>query len=333
MKGFLVFLACLISLPLGHAHEVRPAYMELEQTSATDLNLRLRQPIVALSENRMAGLDLRPGFPTTCEVSPDGVPRRMEAYLTQYFTVSCPDGLKGSRIQVDGLRRSLTDVYVVLSDSEGTTQSLLLNAQRPDFVWGGDRDRPTIAFLEIGLHHMLGGLDHVLFVIGLLLLVPRFVRLLAVATTFTIAHSLTLALSVTGLVYLPSAPVEAGIALSVLYLAYELSRPAARRSPVAIRHPELIAFGFGLLHGFGFAGALSETGMPTDQLLPALFFFNLGVEAGQIFVIGLVLAGLALVSRLWTGFRHRLRAGLSAVLTVGAAYFFAGALSGLIFPL
>jgi hypothetical protein len=150
------------------------------------------------------------------------------------------------------------------------------------------------AYTVLGIEHILGGVDHLLFVLALLLLVRGLGRLVATVTAFTVAHSVTLAAATLGFVHVPSAPVEATIALSILFLASELARQqlagGASRADLTARFPWVVAFSFGLLHGFGFAGALSEIGMPAKAVPLALLFFNVGVELGQLAFIAAVLA-------------------------------------------
>ncbi|MEO0549754.1 MAG: HupE/UreJ family protein [Pseudomonadota bacterium] len=330
MIRVLIVLICAFLGFDAQAHEVRPAYLEIREQTDDRLSVRFRQPIVPLEEGRMAGLNLVPEFSEGCTPSEIRQISRDEGYFTQRYDVTCLVPREERRVTIEGLTRSLTDVYVTYVDLDETSRTALLNGRVLSFSPGDDAPPPTLAYFEVGVHHMLGGIDHVLFVIGLILLVPSLLRVITVATTFTIAHSLTLGLSVLDLVRLPSGPVEAGIALSVLYLAYELTRPKTEEVSIAARHPELIAFGFGLLHGFGFAGALGEIGLPGDQLISALFLFNVGVEAGQLLVIAMVGLVLFACRRMGTKLEAVVNMALVSVLTVGAAYFFAGAFTSLI---
>jgi len=329
IRVFIVLICSVFSFA-AHAHEVRPAYLEIREQTDEELSVRFRQPIVPLEEGRMAGLNLVPHFSEGCAPSEIRQISRDDGYFTQRYDVICTAPRDQRTVTIEGLTRSLTDVYVTYVQLDDTSQTTLLNGRVLSFSPGEDTPPPTLAYFDVGVHHMLGGIDHVLFVIGLILLVPNLLRVITVATTFTIAHSLTLGLSVLDLVHLPSGPVEAGIALSVLYLAYELTRPKSDSASIAARHPELIAFGFGLLHGFGFAGALGEVGLPGDQLISALFLFNVGVEAGQLLIIAMI--GLILLScrRLNSRLEAAVTVGLVSVLTVGAAFFFAGAFTALI---
>ena len=144
----------------------------------------------------------------------------------------------------------------------------------------------------IGIEHLIGGIDHVLFVIGLVLFIRSPWMLLKTITAFTLAHSITLALSILGIVSLPQAPVEAVIALSIVFLARELAQPEEQRSALTRSSPWLMAFAFGLLHGLGFAGVLREIGLPEDALFSSLLLFNVGIEIGQIIVVGILIFAL-----------------------------------------
>jgi hypothetical protein len=166
-------------------------------------------------------------------------------------------------------------------------QIILLTPQAP--VWTIKEPPPATGYLRLGVEHILGGFDHLLFVLALFLLVRR--RLLLTLTAFTLAHSLSLALAAQGVLSVAPAPVEAAIALSILCLAVELSREG---SSLTKEKPWLVAFAFGLLHGLGFAGALGEIGLPRGQIVPALVCFNLGVELGQVMFVG----ALAMITRL-----------------------------------
>ena len=161
-----------------------------------------------------------------------------------------------------------------------------------------DPSPPVAAYLTLGVEHLIFGIDHVLFVIGLVLFIPNHWSLLKTITAFTLAHSITLALSVLELVRLPQGPVEAVIALSILFLARELTMPEERRSALTRGRPWIMALLFGLLHGFGFAGTLADIGLPRDQLALSLFLFNVGIEIGQIIIIALLLALLWVARRL-----------------------------------
>ena len=186
-----------------------------------------------------------------------------------------------------------------MSFADGSTWIQRLTPQQPTTVIPVQPGTLEVAgtYLGFGIEHILTGIDHLLFVLALMLLTTGTWRLLKTVTAFTVAHSITLALATLGLVHVPSKPVEAVIALSIVYVAAEILHARRGRIGLAARMPWIVAFTFGLLHGFGFAGALSEVGLPAGQIPVALLFFNLGVEAGQVLFIAAVLALVAVARR------------------------------------
>jgi hypothetical protein len=219
--------------------------------------------------------------------------------------VSCPEGLAGKSFTVNGLAQTQTDVLLRVDYLDGTASNQRLTPEAPTVTIP---DRPGAfevvrTYLVLGVEHILLGIDHLLFVLALLLIVSGIGRLVATVTAFTVAHSITLGAATLGFVHVPSAPVEAIIALSILFLASELARQrtagggAAETDNLTRRFPWLVAFAFGLLHGFGFAGALSEVGVPQHAVPLALLFFNIGVELGQLLFIAAVFGFAWLVRR------------------------------------
>ncbi len=326
MRLLALLLVMLVTTGNAQAHEVRPGFLRIDEQAGGAFSARLRQPILAMEDGAIGGLDLKVRFPDQCQPDGASVYDRADGYLIERLTVHCPAGLGESPITIDGLRGSITDIYVTYTSAAGHTENDLLNAQRPEFRTG-NRSRVNVpGYLKMGVEHLLGGIDHILFVLGLILLVPRFQRLLLVATAFTLSHSVTLALATLDIVRLPSPPVEAAIALSIVFLAYELTRREAATPSLGQRHPEAIALGFGLLHGFGFASVLASAGLPPNQVVPALFLFNVGVEIGQIAVIAFV-CGLLVVTRGLSTRAHALsRDALTWTLGIGGCYFLAASL-------
>lgn len=197
------------------------------------------------------------------------------------WTITCREpGLVGHTITIDGLSRTITDVLVRISLGVGVSETHLLRPSAPSLVVRGIPTWANVAgdYLTLGIEHIWSGIDHLLFVTALLLLVQNRWALLKTITAFTVAHSITLALATLGVVHVPQAPVEAVIALSILVLAVELAKDHAQPPSLTMQYPWLIAFTFGLLHGFGFAGALAEVGLPPLDIPLALLTFNLGVE-------------------------------------------------------
>jgi hypothetical protein len=274
----------LVASGIVQAHEVRPGYLQLKQVDA--LNYELLWKVPAKGDRRL-GLYVRlPGHCQSSEVSS----RFTGGAYIERWRAACEGGLKGSTIVIDGLEATRTDVLVRLEHSNGRTQTVRLTPTQPEFkvMAAAGTGAVTGTYFKLGVEHILLGFDHLLFVMALLFLVDGWRRLTATITAFTIAHSLTLAASTFGWVQVPQAPVEAVIALSIMFVAVEILHRHRGRTGIAIRQPWIVAFVFGLLHGLGFAGALREVGLPDDAIPVALAFFNLGVEAGQLLFVAAV---------------------------------------------
>ncbi|MGX1309417.1 hydrogenase/urease accessory protein HupE [Amorphus suaedae] len=282
---FLTFNALLPSAVSAHALD--PGYLNLEALGQDRWRVTWRVPDVGGSPMALAAQ-----LPDGCSGAPlaaaafDG-----RAWLTSWI-VTCPGGLSGGRIGIDGLDRTGTDALVRYEPEPGKTQVRRLTATETAFVVPADADVLEVltSYVVLGITHILEGVDHLLFVLCLILLIRTPSGLLWAVTAFTLAHSITLAAAALGLLKIPSPPVEAVIALSIVFLAYELALPPERRDPLTDRFPWIVAFGFGLIHGLGFAGALREIGLPEGDVPLALFAFNAGVELGQLMFIAVVLA-------------------------------------------
>ena len=277
------------------AHESRPAYLEINETAVGRYDVIWRTPV--LSGARLPVL-LR--FPQGAHNVVEPLQRELNDSLVERRVIDTGGvGLTGQRIEFVGLQATITDVLVRVVRHDGTVSTTLVHSERP---WVEVSAVPGTfavagAFLLHGIEHILGGFDHLLFVFGLLLLVRGGWMLVKTVTAFTLAHSITLALAALGVVHVPGPPVEATIALSILLLAVEIVRRHRGESGFTVRWPWVVAFCFGLLHGFGFAGALAEVGLPQRDLPVALFTFNVGVEIGQLMFVGAVLAARALLLR------------------------------------
>jgi hypothetical protein len=217
--------------------------------------------------------------------------------FTERWTLKRTGGLTGGTIHIAGLTATTTDVLVRMERLDGTTQVTRLTPSAPSFVVEAAPRAIQVAatYLKLGLEHILLGIDHLLFVLALLILVKGTRRLVATVTAFTIAHSLTLAGATLGFVHVPGPPVEAAIALSIVFVASEIMHSRQGRAGLTERFPWVVAFAFGLLHGLGFAGALSEVGLPQSAIPVALLCFNVGVELGQLLFIAtvIVIIGIA----------------------------------------
>jgi hydrogenase/urease accessory protein HupE len=289
MAGFLVSSA-------AHAHEVRPGYLELRELEGDRWSVLWKVP--ARGDRRL-GLNLE--FADSCERIEGAAWMVGGAYLER-FEVRCAGGLVGSDVLIAGLSGTRTDVVARVERLDGTTQTARLTPDAASFRVTGTEGWTEVAatYAVLGVEHILFGPDHLLFVLALLFLVGSGRRLVGTITAFTVAHSATLAAATLGWVHVPPPPVEAVIALSILFTAVEVARPR-ERAGLAQQRPWLVALSFGLLHGFGFAGALSEVGLPEHAIPAALLFFNIGVEIGQLAFVGAVVAALALCARGFVG--------------------------------
>ena len=267
-----------------HADEVRPAYLELKAKPGSGYEIVWKQPVV---ENRRLPID--PIFPSNCRLEEASPPELAGSALLKRWRTECDLGK--ADIEITGLRTSITDVLVRHIDKAGKVATYMVQPEDPVLRLGSD-DTDSVGYLVIGIEHLVGGIDHVLFVIGLVLFIHSPWMLFKTITAFTVAHSITLALSILGFVSLAQAPVEAVIALSIVFLARELAQPEELRSVLTRSSPWLMAFIFGLLHGLGFAGVLREIGLPEDALFSSLLLFNIGIEIGQIIVVSILICGL-----------------------------------------
>jgi hydrogenase/urease accessory protein HupE len=286
-------LLLLFAVTAG-AHEVRPGYLELRETSPEQFDVLWKVP--ARGDMRLGIYAL---LPDSCEDTSRIVTRSIGGSYTDSWSVNCPGGLEGGSIYIDGLAATLTDVLVQISLLDGSSRVSRVTSASPSFVvpaaptW----TQTAVTYLGLGVEHILLGIDHLLFVLALLLLVRGWRRVIVTITSFTLAHSITLAAATLGFVYVPQRPVEAVIALSIVLVAAELVHRERGKGSFAQQWPWVIAFAFGLLHGFGFAGALNEIGLPQQAIPLSLLFFNIGVEMGQILFIVVVYVVWALAKR------------------------------------
>jgi hydrogenase/urease accessory protein HupE len=292
--GLLFLIAALLSDSLS-AHEVRPAYLRIQQTAAEQFDILWRVP---------AKGDMRLGIyvvmPEHCEASAEPLRWEEGGTFVERWSAYCPGGLVGYSVLIDGLSSTFIDALGRYERLDGTNQVVRLTPSEPAFVLTETESFSQVAttYGWLGVEHILLGIDHLLFVLALLLLVPNTRSLFWTITAFTLAHSLTLGAATMGWVQVPQSPVEAVIALSILFVAMEIVHWRQGRPGITRQWPWLVAFTFGLLHGFGFAGALSEIGLPQHSIPFALLFFNLGVEAGQLLFIAAVLLAWALLRRI-----------------------------------
>ena len=303
------------------AHEVRPAFLKLNETAADEFSVLWKQPVVNGKR-----LKIKPIFPPDCTTTPPRFSRTGDT-VSERWVLNCE--LNQGEILLDGLERTLTDVFVDINYLDETPLAALIKPENPRLSLSGPTPSAAKQYLWIGVEHIIYGWDHLLFVIGLTLLVARR-QILGVATAFTLAHSITLALAALGGITLPSRPVEILIAASIVLLAIEILYKARGRPSLGARKPYLISFLIGLIHGCGFAGALSEIGLPQGTEFLALLLFNIGVELGQFAIIALAIMALYLIGKVSLKYLRRTELVTSYVIAAIAMFWFIERMSGYI---
>lgn len=276
------------------AHEVRPSYLELREYKAGEFDALLKTPMQG--DRRLA---LAPTFSARTEVLTPTVTVATGSAAVQTWRFRLLEPLRGTILGIDGLESTTTDALVRIVFLDGTSWVHRLTPQEPSTAIPAVQSSLSVAdvYLRLGIEHILLGIDHLVFVLALLILARGTWRLVKTVTAFTLAHSLTLALATLGYVHVPPAPVEAVIALSIVFVAMEIIRLREGHEGLTAKAPWVVAFTFGLLHGLGFAGALSEVGLPEKHVPLALLFFNVGVEIGQLVFIATALSFISVLMR------------------------------------
>ena len=295
LQGVL-FLIALAWIYPASADEIRPALLDIKEQNTGLFGVTWKVPtrgdrVLAITPQLPESLELL-GSPSVQDI-----PGARIEHATYKNT---SESLTGQTIVIEGLAALQTDVLLLVQLQDGTQHSAILRPSSPAFTIPLQASKLKVAadYWLMGTIHILEGVDHLLFVLALLLIVVGFGQLLKAVTAFTVAHSITLALATLGMVHVPAAPTEAIIALSILFLATEIVHKHNGQISLTERYPWVIAFVFGLFHGLGFAGALSEIGVPQHEVPLALFMFNVGVETGQLLFIAVVLGVIALLKRL-----------------------------------
>jgi hydrogenase/urease accessory protein HupE len=288
-----------LAVPTARAHEARPAYLEIKEASPNQFSVLWRRPVLA--GMRLPVVLTMPG--DVKNMKEPVVQELTDSLLERRWIDAGANGLAGKRIEFRGLQATITDVLVRVEMLDGRTWTTIAHPSQPWFELTGAPSKLQVAsaYLRLGVEHILGGVDHLLFILALMILVKGTRRLIATVTAFTVAHSITLAAATLGFVHVPQKPIEAAIALSIVFVACEIGHAREGRRGLTEQWPWIVAFSFGLLHGFGFAGALSEVGLPPTAIPVALLFFNVGVEIGQLLFIAAILSLMAL----WRWFARR----------------------------
>ena len=276
----------LLAVPWAWAHEARPAYLEIKETAPGRFSVLWRTPV--LSGMRLPVVlklpdDVRNEKPPTVQELADSLVERR-------WIDAGPNGLAARRIELVGLQMTITDVLVRVEMADGRRFTTVARPSQPWVEIAASQSALAVAgaYVVHGIQHISFGVDHLLFLLGLLLIVKDRWMLLKTVTAFTVAHSITLAIATLGYANAPVVPLNAAIALSILFLGPEIIRSWRGATSLTIERPWIVAFLFGLIHGFGFAGALTSAGLPPMDLPIALLGFNVGVEIGQVAFVLLV---------------------------------------------
>ena len=298
MMRLLVFVIMLMSMGLmpANADEIRPALLDIKEQATGLYAVTWKVPTRGDKV-----LKITPFLPESLELVGSPTVQSVPGAKVEHATYkNNAESLTGQKIVIDGLTAIQTDVLLLIQLQDGTQHSAILRPSSPEYTIPLEASKLQVAgdYWGMGTIHILEGADHLLFVLALLLIVVSFKQLLTAVTAFTVAHSITLVLATLGVVHVPAAPTEAIIALSILFLATEIVHKHNGQFSLTEKYPWVVAFAFGLFHGLGFAGALSEIGVPQNEVPLALFAFNVGVETGQLIFIAVVLSLIALLKQL-----------------------------------
>lgn len=299
MTRLLIIFALFASIITGQtavAHELKPAYLEITETAAGTYDLLFKVPLTG--DRRLA---LHVSLPENCKEASPIISTRVDGADIGRWKSNCAEGLAGQQVRIDGLSATFTDALVRIVNLDETVQTARLTPDDPVIeVFASPTAIDTAyTYFILGVDHILFGFDHLLFVFALLLLIGDLRSLFFTITAFTVAHSITLAIAALGWSAVPQPPVEALIALSIMFIASEIIRKERGILDFTANHPWSVAFLFGLLHGLGFGGALRDIGLPQKDIPLALLTFNLGVEAGQLIFVAVIVIAAAAVKRIF----------------------------------
>ncbi|MCF6110868.1 HupE/UreJ family protein [Mesorhizobium muleiense] len=297
------------------AHEVRPAYLSVQEDAPNEFSVLLKTPMQG-----DARLALSAAFSGKVETVTPIVSHPTGDAMVQTWRMRTTEPLAGQNVLIDGLQNTMTDALVHVVFANGNSWTARLTPAAPSAVIPASQSAGAVfvTYVRHGIEHIAFGFDHLLFVTGLMLIVRDWRKLVKAITAFTAAHSITLSCATLGWVTLPSRPVEAMIAISIVMVAAEVVRMERGQLSLAIVRPWVVAFAFGLLHGFGFAGALVELGLPQSDIPLALLAFNVGVELGQLAFIAVLLAAVYAVGQLIAIPRQAIVASAYAIGIVAA---------------
>jgi hydrogenase/urease accessory protein HupE len=317
MKLAAALCALFLLFAPARADDLRPGYLEWVERTPGIWRVTWKAPLLGGLATRT-----RPILPSGCAVA-QARRQFVGPTVVEAFTVRCDAPLAGHRLGLSGLEAGFTDALLRIAPLDQPAQAARLTPQQAEATVAerGSAAEVGWTYLRLGVTHILFGFDHLLFVVALVLLIGGWRRLIATVTAFTVAHSMTLAATTLGAVSLARKPVEICIALSIVLVAREILRPPDVERTLARRAPALIAFVFGLLHGFGFAAALAEIGLPPGEIPLALLTFNVGVEIGQLAIVGATLAAMSVIVRFAAAWQRRLTVtGAYAIGIIASAW-------------
>ncbi len=292
MTKFIFFLFVIFTLN-SWSHEIRPAYLQIIQITENTYEVYWKVPSMGDAVPK-----IQPIFHPSFSVEILKNPNQVSGSVIYSYKITSNEPLQGTILTIEGLNKTLIDALVNISYLNGDKVTLMLQPNKYSSIIPGETTKIEVikTYTKLGIEHILLGIDHLLFVLALIIITKGKWRILKTITSFTIAHSITLSLAALGYVDFPTAPVEAVIALSIVFLAVEIVKNINGKQTLTSQKPWLVAFTFGLLHGFGFAGALANIGLPQQEIPLALAFFNVGVELGQIAFVLVVLVIIKLLA-------------------------------------
>ena len=292
-KIIILFLFTLLISIKSWSHEIRPAFLQIMQTSETTYEVFWKVPSMGNAVPK-----IHPIFSSYFTVEELNRPNQIPGSVIYSYKISSDKPLQGSVLSIEGLNKTLIDALVTVTYLNGEKVTLMLQPDKDASIIPGETSTYDVikTYSKLGIEHIILGIDHLLFVLALIIITKGKWKIIKTITAFTIAHSITLSLAVLGIVNFPVPPVEAVIALSIVFLAVEIVKNQNGQETLTSRKPWLVAFTFGLLHGFGFAGALANIGLPQQDIPFALAFFNVGVEIGQVAFIIVVLGIIKMLS-------------------------------------
>jgi hydrogenase/urease accessory protein HupE len=316
------FVFILFLLPHSvFADEIRPAFLELTQQSETAYTVLWKKPTQGEAQS---ALKLAPLFPQSSQIKGIKKISRTGDAILETYVIENDTPLIGQPIEIKGLEATSSDVLVRIHYLDGATEFIRVLPEKPAFMLTHKSGFCNMAstYFILGVEHILEGFDHLLFVLALLLLVGNIRVLISTITAFTVAHTITLMLASLDMIHLSSSAVEATIALSIIFVAAEVVYAMRGREHVTKKYPWLIAFGFGLIHGLGFAEALKEIGLPQNEIVPSLIFFNVGVETGQLLFVSAVLLFVWIFQSLIEKHVNMYKMGLTYMIGIIATIWF-----------